>query len=100
MKNAICVICQGIFFQDQPWKDRCKPCFIKTLGTKKRETFQHESTVRTVYVEVERPIPLEMINRMIRLCHPDKHNNSEVSNQVTAWLIDQRKEAMEAGQNG
>lgn len=96
MSMATCVICQCQFFQDQPWKDRCKPCFVKTLGTKKRETFQNESTVKTVYVEVERPIPLEMINRMIRLCHPDRHNNSDSANLVTAWLLEQRKEALEA----
>lgn len=30
------------------------------------------------------------INRMIRLCHPDKHNNSEVSNEVTSILLNMR----------
>ena len=95
MNLATCVICQCEFYRDAEWKDRCKPCFIKTLGTKKRETFQQETTVRTVYIEVEKTIPLEMINRMIRLCHPDKHDNSEASNQVTAWLLDQRKIAKE-----
>lgn len=32
-----------------------------------------------------------MIQRLLRLCHPDKHNNSETSNEVTKWLLSQRK---------
>lgn len=31
------------------------------------------------------------VEKLIRLCHPDKHKNSELSNQVTKWLLAQRK---------
>lgn len=96
MSTAICIICQCEFERDADWKDRCKPCFIKTLGTKKRTAYQEQTTVKTVYVEVEKQIPLEMINRLIRLCHPDKHDNSQASNIATAWLLDLRKDAKEA----
>jgi hypothetical protein len=32
-----------------------------------------------------------MCEKLIRLCHPDRHANSELSNEVTRWLLAQRK---------
>ena len=37
------------------------------------------------------PIPTDMLLRLIRLCHPDRHGNSEAANNVTGWLLAQRK---------
>lgn len=34
----------------------------------------------------------EMIRKMISLCHPDKHNNSETSTEVTRYLLNLKKE--------
>lgn len=31
------------------------------------------------------------IRKLIGLCHPDRHNNSETSNEITRWLLSQRK---------
>lgn len=31
-------------------------------------------------------IPAEMWRRMVQLCHPDKHGNSEAANKATQWL--------------
>src|SRR5262249_18620066 len=36
-------------------------------------------------------IPAPMFRKLIALCHPDKHHNSEMSQEVTRWLIDQRE---------
>lgn len=33
----------------------------------------------------------DRINDLLRLVHPDKHDNSELSNEVTKWLLAQRK---------
>lgn len=38
-------------------------------------------------------ISIDMLNRLIRLSHPDKHGGSESANQVTAWLLAQRERA-------
>lgn len=38
----------------------------------------------------ELAIPDDMLPRLIRLCHPDRHGNSESSNKATAWLLAQR----------
>lgn len=32
----------------------------------------------------------EMLARLVRLCHPDKHSSSAASNEATAWLLGQR----------
>jgi hypothetical protein len=32
----------------------------------------------------------EDVNRLIRLCHPDRHNNSDVSNEITKKLLQLR----------
>jgi hypothetical protein len=36
------------------------------------------------------PIPPDILQSMIRLCHPDRHGNSEAANKATAWLLQQR----------
>lgn len=37
------------------------------------------------------PLSQELIAKLIRLCHPDKHGNSESSNEVTRVLLSMRK---------
>ena len=36
-------------------------------------------------------IPPEMLPRLIQLCHPDRHGNSEAANTATVWLLGQRR---------
>lgn len=38
----------------------------------------------------EAAIAPEMLARLVRLCHPDKHSNSAASNEATAWLLGRR----------
>ena len=35
----------------------------------------------------------EMLRRLVRLCHPDRHDGSEAANVATAWLLAQRDRA-------
>ncbi len=40
---------------------------------------------------VERPVVLDVMwKKIMLLCHPDKHGNSETSQEVTRWLIENR----------
>jgi hypothetical protein len=39
---------------------------------------------------VESVIPDAMFRKLIMLCHPDKHENSKTSQEVTRWLLGQR----------
>lgn len=36
-------------------------------------------------------IPPEMYRKLLMLCHPDKHGNSETATEVTRWLLEQRE---------
>lgn len=40
--------------------------------------------------EVPSPFDQTTINKLIRLCHPDKHNNSPVSTEMTQLLLSMR----------
>ncbi len=50
-----------------------------------------EAMVREAYSENKALIPCDMLARLIRLAHPDKHGNSQASNEATSWLLSQRK---------
>lgn len=41
-------------------------------------------------VSAEAVIAPQMLARLVRLCHPDRHNNSPASNEATAWLLGRR----------
>ncbi|HPF57814.1 MAG TPA: hypothetical protein P5149_03190 [Candidatus Competibacteraceae bacterium] len=36
-------------------------------------------------------IPPGILRRLLWLCHPDRHGDSEAANTATAWLLSQRK---------
>jgi hypothetical protein len=36
------------------------------------------------------PVPPERVLQLIKLCHPDRHQNSELSTEVTKWLLELR----------
>lgn len=41
-------------------------------------------------VPVVATIDAELLPKLIKLCHPDKHDNSDLSNEVTAILLGMR----------
>jgi hypothetical protein len=87
-----CKHCGSDFNADQTWKTMCIPCYIKWKKASEEPVSKNETQVVTVMT----PIPDDMVNRLIRLCHPDRHNNSEASNTATKWLLDVRKKQREA----
>jgi len=82
--RVFCKNCGEPFERDQPWKTYCIPCFIKI---KKAQDEPQEVIVQRVH------IPDEMLMRIIRLCHPDRHNNSAASNEATKYLLELREES-------
>jgi hypothetical protein len=38
-------------------------------------------------------VPRDLLPKLIRLCHPDKHANAAAANEVTRWLLEQRRAA-------
>jgi hypothetical protein len=56
----------------------------------KRELDEARSTGVTHTIYSDDAIAPDMLSRLIRLAHPDKHGNSPASNEVTSWLLAQR----------
>lgn len=42
-------------------------------------------------IALGRTLDSTKIRTLIQLCHPDKHGNSRASNQMTSWLLEQRR---------
>jgi len=78
-----CPSCREPYFRDLVWKATCLECYLDKKGKRRAVP-----SVRTVTV-VE-PIEATMLKRLIQLCHPDRHGNSEASNTATQWLLQQR----------
>lgn len=93
MHELVCEDCDETFYAAEYWKTYCRRCYAKMMQRNNKEN--QEVRIQKIYVE--KPIPLEMINRLIRLCHPDKHDNSKASNEVTVWLLAEREMAKEIG---
>lgn len=38
---------------------------------------------------LRKALPTGMARKLMMLAHPDRHNNSKLSNEVTRWLLSQ-----------
>ena len=99
MNLANCPTCGNRYHQDQPWKKTCLSCWQKKKRAEESYSGANEE-VQKLRAEVLRlrlaappPIEAKMLSRLIRLCHPDRHGNSEAANEATAWLLAQRVRA-------
>lgn len=68
-----CTECKCQFSTNAIWKTVCLTCYRKIKGITKPSTNTN--------------IDADMLKRIIYLCHPDKHNQSEVSITVTKYLL-------------
>ena len=99
MSAAICPNCGRRYQKDAPWKKTCTPCWKASKRAEHiellelREQFaEHRRLLRKVLAEKEAVrIDPEMLSRLIRLCHPDKHAGSEAATLATQWLLAQRE---------
>ncbi len=93
-----CPLCGTMFVQDSPWKKICLKCYLKKK--KKDGTYQErvkpetKTEYRKEYVYIRDPVyvgaqiePI-MLKRLIQLCHPDRHANSEGANIATRFLLE------------
>jgi hypothetical protein len=98
MSLATCTTCGDSFDQDEPWKKICTPCWQEKKRAEKaaasgidNELFCLRVEVAALRQQIERQgIEPAMLKKLIRLCHPDRHGNSQASNQATSWLLVQR----------
>lgn len=73
------------FIQDQPWKLVCVTCYLAQKG----------KAAPTAKAPTVAPIEPGMLRRLIQLCHPDRHGNSEAATIATRYLL-----ALKGGQHG
>jgi len=73
--NRYCVICDSYI-----------PSHIRMVWN------QDEGEQTAVVIQSKYSLDEEMLNRVIRLCHPDKHKSSEASHVATVFLLGMRDE--------
>lgn len=95
-----CKACGNAFYRspDESWKVLCFPCWKRSKGHS--VTSGNEEVLRlqveNAYLRAQlserqnQGIPPEMLRRLIRLCHPDRQDNSEMATAATQWLLSQR----------
>lgn len=105
-----CDECGILFTPKGSWQKTCYTCWSQSdagrqwrarkdaerarRGQRGPETGQGASNASESRVEhLNLPgFDLAMVRRLLQLCHPDKHSNSEGSVKVTQWLNDRMRE--------
>ena len=82
--NAFCPECGNEYIKDEPWKRICLKCYLRKKGK--------TTHAATPPAKPEPLIPGDMLRRLIQLCHPDKHRNSEAATLATVWLLSVREQ--------
>jgi len=96
---ATCPKCQSLYEKDQPWKRVCLSCWLAQKNATSQPKIEVRERIvyrdRIVYktLPADQPIPADMLRRLIQLCHPDRHGNSEASNTATRFLLQLRESA-------
>ena len=95
---VICPQCKERFYRDEPWKRLCYDCWsFNNSWTAQDRITELEDRIRHLRMvleeaETEKYQLKKHLPTLINYCHPDRHNNDPKANEVTAWLISQRKQ--------
>ena len=73
-----CPQCGSEFYQDVYWKRICIECFKENKGHERQERQQPASSPNQITPDV--------LKKLMYLCHPDKHNNSQTATDMFVWL--------------
>ncbi len=83
---ATCPVCHNTFYRDEDWKTLCLDCWKESRGLPNHRSRQSYVDPNPLAVVVDDT----MLRRLIHLCHPDKHGNSDAAKEVTQWLLEIR----------
>ena len=91
-----CKECKQIFETDFEWQKICKVCY---RNLKQKELNECKTKINELEYELKslkniQPFSKDkkFIKQLIQLCHPDKHENSKIANEITIQLIKLLKE--------
>lgn len=101
MQNK-CKKCSMLFEAKGTWQTYCTSCFkfvkeeeLKSLKNKIFSLQTEVSFLQNKLVNMNKMGTEEFdqffLMKLIKLCHPDRHENSKESNEVTAKLLNLRK---------
>lgn len=100
---ATCCDCGAAFWrdEDQAWKRRCLSCWKASKAAKENARHEDRAANENTHANYSRAcgsgealVPLDKahLRELLQLCHPDKHNGSDLAVRVTAWLLDLKRE--------
>lgn len=88
----------------ESWRTLCRKCFTSQKKAEEEAVRQQlydlmaeNQSLRSQLrdhgqiVIQDSGIPPEKLKALVQLCHPDKHNGSRAANDMTQWLLSQRK---------
>lgn len=105
----VCTDCGAGFWANASWQRRCLDCHharkvdqsvdlraerdaaLDLVILLRRELDQ--TRLALAARPVERVIPSDQWRRLVQLCHPDRHDNSDVATEATRWLLENRPES-------
>ena len=103
-----CADCGEAFTAKATWQTLCRDCYLDRKHDERQQLeAERDAALDLVAIlrreldakqlelsirPIERAVPLEQWRRLVQLCHPDRHGNSEAANQATRWLMEVRPE--------
>ena len=93
MPQVTCQQCSHSFWrnEDEAWKRICLSCWKKNKQKQAQQQQAGPDPFAGIGLRPSPPKTLviepEMMRRLLHLCHPDKHNNSEAAQKATQWLL-------------
>lgn len=86
----VCLKC-GEWAGDQKWRTLCPTHFREQKRAEEAAAVREIDRLRNenalLRLHGVNPITPARLRQLIQLCHPDKHNGSASSNEVTQWLL-------------
>ena len=85
--------------EDETWKTHCVICWKAEEGLPYTGSDFYILALESQLAAIEdqdSDFITQNIKKFIKLCHPDRHGNSEESNKVTSWLLDKYQNRTEA----
>ena len=119
MWRKTCRECRSVFVAEKEWESKCIVCWKES---KEMDLLAGDKQCRLLQKEIKRlekenrhllkqyRLQMDELNQkkskqiassdlnervkdLLRLCHPDRHNNSDKAAEITRWLIDLRRDA-------
>lgn len=89
----------SVLLEGEPGREENRPDRLAQLTAELAEARAERDRLRLRVLALEldaqraKPegIPPDMLRRLVRLCHPDRHGSSKAANEATAWLLEQRE---------